>query len=1192
MFVGDQERYVLDTAVARDRLKIPWQLKASTIMEEALDSGEQGEKAETAAMREAILKGQRYVFSKPYTDPVYGQFLTGSAPVLNSSGQVVGALNVDFSLETLNDELDGIRAGGMGALSVAILVSLLGGTVYARTRASQDRALAERNEALIQRQKTASDLENLLDKMIGAFSLQEMIYDAVGTPSDHRFLKVNAAFERMTGLKGEEVTGRTAREVFGRVDEDLTLTYGRVVLSGEPRNLERRDVKTGRWYEVTAYRAGEHQFACHYVDVTERHNAQEEVALNEERYRIAAMATGQVVYDLDVATGVVAWEGAVEQVLGCRPEKAKKIDQGSWEAMIHEEDRARVKGGLVRAREECGAFRAEYRLLRKDGGTAVVEETGVFLPGPDKRAVRMIGAMNDVTQARAMEKALRDSESRFRRLAENSMDMIALFDQDGAFVYVSPASLRITGYAPEELVGRRGDSFAHEEDAAAFVVALGQEASEPGARTCVWRFRRRNGRYIWLEMVAQRCTDSGGSPARTVAVSRDMTDRMRSEAMLKTQHALALRLADADVLGPALEAALDAVTAIAPGCAVNVYLRCQEQKGFELAASRGVAPEQMAVARAFGVASAMIRTAGGGKPTYFRAGDPVAKELIGDREVVGLKEGAIIPLAPRGRVLGILTIASGEEGVFDGSARAAFESIGAQIGRSLARVEAEEALRRSEQRFRTIVDALPQMICLVGRGRRCLFANQAWETQFGPAHGQDLGEALGREMCEAMASQLDKALHGEAARFYQAMDRSGEKRFMSVALAPEPERGDGQLRPYYIVLTDVTTLKDAEDQKAILQKQLYHSQKLESVGRLAGGVAHDFNNLLTGIMGSATLAMMEAPKGSSLCETLTDIMRTAESAATLTRQLLLFSRKQTIEPQIVDMNDLIVRMERMLNRLIGEDVELRVDHDGGTNKVRADPGQLEQVVVNLVVNARDAMPQGGDLTIGVRRVALAPEACQGRPGVMPGEYVELSVSDTGCGMSDEVKEKMFEPFFTTKDSGTGLGLATVYGAVRQNNGAIEVDTAPGKGTRFRILFPLVSEAPAAGEEIAPPTPAATGETVLLVEDDPLVRGVALICLQRQGYDVIACASGAEALAIVASRKEPIDLLLTDVVMPGMSGPELAQELRRVRPKLRVLFASGYAGQQLPKLGNGAGFVSKPFSPSALTAKVRLMLDGA
>ncbi|HRU05635.1 MAG TPA: PAS domain S-box protein, partial [Candidatus Brocadiia bacterium] len=645
MFVDDKERYVLDTAVAKDRLKVPWELKASTIMEEVLEADERGAKEESAAMREAIQKGNRYVFSKPYTDPVYGQFLTGSAPVFDSSGKVVGALNVDFSLETLNSELDGIRAGAAGALAVAVLVSLLGGFVYAKTRDSQDRALAERNEAMTQRQKTASDLENLLDKMIGAFSLQEMIYDAVGTPSDYRFLKVNAAFERMTGFKAADVTGRTAKEVFGQVEEELTLTYGRVVLSGEPRHLEWRDARTGRWHEITAYRAGEHEFACHYVDVTERHNAQEAVALNEERYRIAAMATGQVVYDLDVAAGVVAWEGAVEQVLGCKPEEARTIDLAGWEAMIHEEDRARVMAGLVRAREECGVFRAEYRLLRKDGATAVVEETGVFLPGPDKRAVRMIGAMNDVTQARAMENALRDSESRFRRLAENSMDMIALFDQAGVFVYVSPASVRITGYAPEELVGRRGDSFAHEEDAAAFGVALGQEAGEPGARTCLWRFRHKNGRYVWLETVAQRCADSGGSPARTVAVSRDMTDRMRAEAMLKTQHALALRLADADDLETALEAALDAVKEVAPACAVNVYLRCQEQRGFELAASRGLAPEHLGVARALGVANAMIRIAGGGKPAYFSAGDPIAKELIGDRDGVLLKAGAIIPLA-------------------------------------------------------------------------------------------------------------------------------------------------------------------------------------------------------------------------------------------------------------------------------------------------------------------------------------------------------------------------------------------------------------------------------------------------------------------------------------------------------------------------------------------------------------------
>jgi signal transduction histidine kinase/FixJ family two-component response regulator len=388
-----------------------------------------------------------------------------------------------------------------------------------------------------------------------------------------------------------------------------------------------------------------------------------------------------------------------------------------------------------------------------------------------------------------------------------------------------------------------------------------------------------------------------------------------------------------------------------------------------------------------------------------------------------------------------------------------------------------------------------------------------------------------------------------------------------------------------------------------LEEQLRQSQKMEAVGRLAGGVAHDFNNLLTVIGGHAELLLARLPKEAAAARAeIEEIRRAAERAVALTRQLLAFGRKQILEPRVLDLNGVVADMERMLRRLIGEDVELVTRLAPDLGRVRADPGQIEQVVMNLTVNARDAMPRGGRLTLETAELDVDQEFARHHVDFLEGRYVMLAVTDTGVGMERDVQAHIFEPFFTTKGpgQGTGLGLATVYGIVKQSGGHVWFYSEPGQGTCFKIYFPAVREAVAARALV--PQDASDGhETILLVEDEPAVRALAREVLSLSGYRVLAAAGAAEARSLCVGSPEgsgaieAIDLLITDVVMPGTSGRELAEGLVARRPGLRVLYISGYTADAIVRHGilhEALPFLSKPFSPQALTRKVREVLDGS
>jgi two-component system cell cycle sensor histidine kinase/response regulator CckA len=452
--------------------------------------------------------------------------------------------------------------------------------------------------------------------------------------------------------------------------------------------------------------------------------------------------------------------------------------------------------------------------------------------------------------------------------------------------------------------------------------------------------------------------------------------------------------------------------------------------------------------------------------------------------------------------------------------------------------------------------------------------------------GRNVFDVLPPPVAQAAQSGVDRALvTGEVQQVEYVLDLPFGRRWFSASMA----QFGGSDKPRVICVSrDITA-------RRTLEEQLLQAQKMESVGRLAGGVSHDFNNLLTAVMSHAELAMEDLPEGSSVRQDLALIYDAASRGAALTRQLLTFARKQVISPQIVNLNDLLLRVDALLRRLLGAHIELVSMPASNLGAVRVDPMQFEQVLVNLAINARDAMPGGGKLTLETANRVLHADDVAAHPGLAPGAYVVLRVTDTGIGMSEETMAHIFEPFFTTKEvgKGTGLGLATCYGIVKQGGGDIWVQSAPGQGAVFEVVLPRVEGLVHVLDDEAPALPRSGTERVLLVEDEPTVRAGAVRTLQRYGYRVIEAANGDEALALGHEVLTGIDLLLTDVVMPRMSGRQLAEQVRQVKPGVPVLFVSGYTDDAIiraPSRAQGVGFLQKPFTPVVLARAVRELLD--
>jgi PAS domain S-box-containing protein len=523
-------------------------------------------------------------------------------------------------------------------------------------------------------------------------------------------------------------------------------------------------------------------------------------------------------------------------------------------------------------------------------------------------------------------------------------------------------------------------------------------------------------------------------------------------------------------------------------------------------------------------------------------------------------------------------------------ARKALESNGI-----IARRQAEEALRRTETSYREVVENANDVIFTVDREGHCLSMNRAGREITGyvadDTRGIHLAKLVAPDYADFARQQLERVLDGEVVPTFELEIVSREGRRLTLELDVHALYSGGTRIGVQGIARDITVRKE-------LEGQLRQAQKMEAIGRLAGGIAHDFNNLLTVIVGYSELVGAALGPDSPVHEDVCEIRRAASSAESLTRQLLIFSRKDVVQPAVLDLNEIVDRLDRMLRRIVGEDIHfiVRLAHDPA--RIKADAGQIEQVVMNLVVNARDAMPEGGSLTVETQAVLLDEAFVRKHSRSTAGAFVRLTVADTGHGMTPEVRAQIFTPFFTTKgpSTGTGLGLATVHGIVLQSGGWIDVESQVGTGTRFAIYFPRVTMEPAAGTQVSARTSVAVGVTgtILFVEDDDSIRALGARTLRNQGFTVLVARHAAEALQMAEDPNRRIDLLLTDIVMPGLSGRELAARLLQSRAGLKVLYTSGYNDDAVALRDvqvNGPGFIQKPYSSGELARHVRVLLGG-
>ena len=569
------------------------------------------------------------------------------------------------------------------------------------------------------------------------------------------------------------------------------------------------------------------------------------------------------------------------------------------------------------------------------------------------------------------------------------------------------------------------------------------------------------------------------------------------------------------------------------------------------------------------------------------------------------------PLLHEGELFGYLAATAEQELVVDAEEQDLFAELAEDLAYALSVMKLEEArregaaaLHESESRFRLFAELAPVGIVIADKEENTLYAN----PRFTELLGYTLEDIPSVQQWWETAYP-DEAFRDQVRRQWQVTIAEARRTGSEITPMERPVTcKDGTVRHIelrvaatgnfnVVVFTDITERKEAEAEHEKLQAQLLQAQKMESVGRLAGGVAHDFNNMLSVILGNAELALDDVGPEVKLRENLQEIDQAAKRSTEITRQLLAFARRQTINPQVLDLNETVEKMLNMLRRLIGEDVDLSWKPGAGGWPVKIDPSQIDQILANLCVNARDAIADVGRVTIETENIRFDEEYCADHPGFVAGEYVLLAVSDDGCGMDNKTLENIFEPFFTTKEvaKGTGLGLAMIYGIVKQNEGFVNVYSEPGKGTTFRVYFARHYEAPISVEKhVVDEIPHGTGETVLVVEDEAAILKLTGRILDNQGYKVLLASNPTEAMAQVRELPGEVDLLITDVVMPEMNGRDLAKKMQADYPKLKVLFMSGYTANVIAHHGvldAGVQFIQKPFAGRDLARKIREVMGG-
>ncbi len=770
-----------------------------------------------------------------------------------------------------------------------------------------------------------------------------------------------------------------------------------------------------------------------------------------------------------------------------------------------------------------------------------------------------------VLNSQRTEEALRASEEKYRRLVENLGEGVAVIDPEGQILFTNPAAETIIGAPPRGLAGRNVAEFITGNLGTAFAAA--EEQRTGATHVSTHELKRVDGKVLHIESTSTPHYGVDGSFQGFLAIFRDITEFRELQESLETERVRLLTV-------------IDAVPDV-------IFLKDRRSR-FVLA--------NKAQAELLGVRTPRDLLGKTDRDFVSRVfADQYEKDdqrvMDTGQSLFNVEEKA---LTADGTERHVLTT---KVPVKD--ARGAITSL-VGISRDVTeRTRTEQALNASERKYRSIVQNMNDALYVHEFSGRILDVNDRACQMLGYERGQIMGRNVmdfsAPESQGSAATLLARLLADGSAVFEVMQVRADGSTFpVEVSTKVVSTEGNGLLQA---VVRDLTERARAEAERASLEEQLRQAQKMEAVGRLAGGIAHDFNNLLTVITGNVEMCLDLAARDRNLRAYLDEIGHASRRAASLTAQLLAYSRRQILQPRIVNLGSLVAGMVGMLQRLLGEDVSIHTRLPEALGMVRVDPGRIEQVIMNLAINSRDAMPQGGILTIQTSDVVLGEEDARELRGAPPGQYMLLSISDTGTGMDTATLERLFEPFFTTKETGkgTGLGLATVYGIVKQSEGHIACESEVGRGTTFRIYLPRVRTDPAESEqaEITTASPRGGQETILLVEDDEPVRRLVTSVFEARGYTVLNAESGGDALAALSTFQGAPDLLVTDVVMPGMNGKEVAREVQGRHPGISVLFISGYAENAIAHHGvldPGVHFIQKPFTSAELLRKVRSILD--
>ncbi|OGP69499.1 MAG: hypothetical protein A2Y80_06060 [Deltaproteobacteria bacterium RBG_13_58_19] len=765
----------------------------------------------------------------------------------------------------------------------------------------------------------------------------------------------------------------------------------------------------------------------------------------------------------------------------------------------------------------------------------------------------------NILRRQRVEKALRQAEENYRSIYENAVEGIFQSTPEGRYLRVNPALARMHGFtSPEEMLAKVTDIkeqiFVNPQRYLEFQDLMSDLGMVQGFE---YQAYRQDGGILWVSENARAVRDPNGAILYYEGFKQDVTEHRRADEALKKAER------EKDLI----------LTSISEYViCLNLHQRVI-WANWAISEAVGLTPDEVVGRYCYELWQ------GNGQPCR---NCPVVETI----KTGQAQEGEV--LAPDG-------------GIWHARAYPVRDARGnlfgvVEVARDITqRKKAEEAWRQSEERYRVLIQNLP-----VGIYRntpepagRFILANPAMARMFGCNSIEEFLELpvadLYAEPADRQAFSHKLVSQGQVCGEELRLKKKDGTPLWGAVTANLVRQESGEVAYFDGMIEDITEHKR-------LEEQFRQSQKMEAVGRLAGGVAHDFNNLLTTIMGYSQFLLMGLSDGDPLRRDVEEIIKAGDLATALTHQLLAFSRRQVLEPQVLDLKVVITNLEKMLCRLIGEDIDLVTLCDPEIGRVMADPGQIEQVLMNLAVNARDAMPQGGKLTIETANVVLDENYAQSHLGVKTGPYVMLAVSDNGCGMDGETRSRIFEPFFTTKEvgKGTGLGLSTVYGIIRQSGGHIEVYSEPGQGTSLKIYLPQFDrDLEAVPESVLPLEYLQGSETILLVEDDEVVRKMVHKLLERSGYSVLEVRKGSDALQVCEGHAGPIHLMITDVVMPGISGPDLAERLAALRPEMHVLFMSGYAQDAVVHHGildRGIAFLQKPFRADVLVRKVRQVLD--